>query len=311
LRVEVLIPHFNRADALRAVLEALRGQTRPAPVCVADNASTDRTAEMLAGEFAEVRHLRLDRNYGFGVALNRAVASGDAELLVLLNNDTVPAPTFLEAVERAHDRSGAEMVAACLLSRDGRIDSLGVEIDTALNAYDVGHGQPADQPPPALPLAPTGGAGAYTRAAFERVGGFDERIFAYLEDVDLGIRMRLAGMRCELARDAVAVHEHAGTLGSGSAQKNFLLGRARGYLLWKHRANLDRRERIRGLVTDAVVYAGQVVIDRNLGSIRGRLSNRRELRRAARPAPERAWARVPASNLSLAAGLGRRLGRRR
>jgi N-acetylglucosaminyl-diphospho-decaprenol L-rhamnosyltransferase len=311
-RVEVLIPHWNRAERLRTVLDALREQTTQAPTCVVDNGSTDHTAELLEREFPEVRHLRLDRNYGFGRALNRGVDSSSADVVVFLNNDAVPDRRLVEEIVRAHARTGADMVAACLRQPSGEIDSLGVEVDASLNAYDVAHGEPYGDPSHASlePLAPTGGAAGFRRDAFLAVGGFDEEIFAYLEDVDLGIRMRMEDMSCVLAYDAYAWHRHAGTLGSGSGEKNRLLGTARGYLLWKYGANLNRGQSMRALATDLVVYAGKAVVDRNLGAARGRVESARAGRSRPRPAADPRFARVPLVPVSFTGGLRRRLARR-
>jgi GT2 family glycosyltransferase len=293
-------------------LDALRHQTTEAPTCVIDNGSTDHTAELLEREFPEVRHLRLDRNYGFGRALNRGVDGSSAEVVVFLNNDAVPDRRFVEEVAAAHARSGADMVAACLRQPSGEVDSLGVEVDTSLNAYDLAHGEQYGDPSHSAldPLAPTGGAAGFRRDAFLAVGGFDEEIFAYLEDVDLGIRMRMEDMSCVLAYDAYAWHRHAGTLGSGSAEKNRLLGKSRGYLLWKYGANLNYPESMRALASDAIVYAGKAVVDRNLAALRGRVQSATAGRSRPRPAADPRFARVPLVSVPFTGGLRRRLARR-
>jgi GT2 family glycosyltransferase len=307
---EVLIPHFNRADSLRRTLRALQVQTRTVPVRVVDNGSTDGTVEMLDSEFPNVRCTRLDSNFGFGAALNRGVEQSDAAVLVFLNNDAVPEERFCEALLAAQAGSGAEMVAACLGRPDGRIESLGVEIDRSLIAYDVGHGEEwngAVERHQSPPLAPSGGAAAFVREAFLAAGGFDEGFFAYLEDVDLGIRMRMLGMRCVLAPGAIAWHEHSGTLGSGSEAKNRLLGSGRGRLARKYGANLTWSARARGLLIDGAIYAGKALIDRNLGAARGRLE-------AARATPwdpaDPRFAEVPRVDIGVLASLRRSLGRR-
>ena len=74
---------------------------------------------------------------------------------------------------------------------------------------------------------------AFDRATFLSVGGFDESLFAYWEDVDLVLRLRRLGLRCALAPEAIGDHEHSATLGSGSARKNYLMGYGRGYVLRK------------------------------------------------------------------------------
>lgn len=310
--IEVLIPSWNGAERLAEALGSLRGQTLRPDVCVVDNGSTDHTPEVLA-EFAEVRSVRLERNAGFGPALNRGVGGSGARLLIFLNNDAVADRRFVEEVAAVQERTGAEMVAACLRRPDGRIETLGVEVDESLVAYDFLHGEPYGHHDPGAigdPLAPSGGAGAFLREAFLEAGGFDEAIFAYLEDVDLGLRMRISGMRCAIAYRAFARHEHSGTLGARSEAKNFHLGWSRGYLLWKHGAGLGRRARLRGLVLDGCAYAGKALIDRNLGAFRGRLEARRRYRREERPPPDPRLEAVPLARVGLVEGLRRRLARR-
>lgn len=306
---EVVIPTFNGLAVLRESLAALAGEGATG-VCVVDNGSSDGTVTALRTEFPACRVVPLSRNLGFGAAVNRGIETSEADHVVLLNNDAIVRPGFVGSLLEAGARSGAEMVAGCLVARDGSIETLGTQIDQSLIAYDHLHSRPwradAGGRDPEPVLGPCGGAALFEREAFLSVGGFDERIFAYLEDVELGIRMRLAGMRLAVAPDAVAVHEHSSTLGSGSERKNYLLGWSRGYILRRHGAKLTRRSRVRGAAIESVVYAGKAAIDRNLGAIRGRL-------RAARIEDERLTgdlAGVPLLELSIAEALRRRLARR-
>ena len=273
-RAEVLIPHHGGRDQLRGALESLCRQSVPAGVCVIDNGSNDGSREMLAGEFPESRVLELGSNRGFGAALNAGVRSSEAATVVLLNNDAVADERFVETLVQTARETG--VAAGCLRLADGTIDSAGVDADQSLVAYDHLHG--ASYPPPAGardPLGPCGGAAAFDRETFLRIGGFDEGFFAYLEDVDLAIRLRLEGIACVAAPDAFAWHRHAGTLGAGSAEKNRLLGAGRGRLLWKYGKALPTSARLRGFVIDGVTYAGQIAVDRNAGALKGRLAERR------------------------------------
>lgn len=311
---EVLIPNLNRAAALRRALDALREQTEPVAVTVIDNGSVDGSVEMLGRDYPEVRVVALGANLGFGAAVNRGLEGADAAVAILLNNDTVADRRFVELLLEAQATTGAEMIAGCLRQPNGRIDSLGVELDRSLIGYDAWHDEPYERTGSGSPqriLAPCGGAAAYVREALVAVGGFDEEIFAYLEDVELGIRMRLAGMRCACAPAAFAWHEHSATLGSGSAAKNRLMGASRAYLLWKHGAGRSALAVARGAVIDGVVYAGQAVIDRNLGAIRGRLSERRRLAGRPRPPADARVAELPYVQRSVRDALRIRLARRR
>src|SRR5215208_640310 len=188
--IEVVVAHHNNLASLTRLLTALRAQTAPCAVCVVDDASTDESPEAVPAGFPEVRYERLDRNVGFSGANNHGVRTSSAEWVELLNNDTVPEPNLVEALQRAWDESGADMVAATLRRHDGTIDSAGIEVDRSLVASDLLHGRPFDPAQVAAlePLAPCAGAGAYRRETLLAVGGFDEAMFAYLEDVELGIR---------------------------------------------------------------------------------------------------------------------------
>jgi GT2 family glycosyltransferase len=312
-RVEVVVAHRNDVPKLRKLLTALRAQTVPCDVCVVDDASTDDTPRVVPAEFPEVRYERLERNLGFSGANNHGIRTSTADVLFLLNNDTVPEPGCVEAVLAARARTGAEMVAVCLRKPDGTIDSAGIEVNRSLVAFDLLHGEAYDPEVVAAlePLAPCAGAGAYDRGLLERVGGFDEAMFAYLEDVELGIRLRMAGARCAVARDTFVWHEHSSFWGSGSARKNDRMGHSRGYVLWKYRNDLTPVERLRGLLIDGVVYAGQVAIDRNAGALRGRWRGRRERGGAPAPASHAEFAAVPRASVSVRASLSRRLSRRR
>ena len=307
---EVLIPHFNRAESLRATLTALSRQTRRVPVRVVDNGSVDGTREMLRLDFPDVACTPLDSNLGFGAALNRGAAESEADVLVFVNNDAVPEERFCEALLEAQASSGAEMVAACLRRRDGRVESLGVEVDQSLIPVDVAYGEEwegAVERHPTPPAGPSGGAAAYLHAAFSAAGGFDEGFFAYLEDVDLAIRMRMLGMRCVLAAAAVAWHEHSATLGSGSGAKNRLLGCGQARLMRKYAANIGWSARARGALIEAAIYGGKLLIDRNLGAVHGRFEAARATPRG--PTDPR-FARVPISERSMGETLRLRLRRR-
>lgn len=310
--VEVVIPTHDGAERLRRALASLAAQTAPATVRVVVNGSRDGTSRMLAGEHPQVDVLELPQNVGFGAAINRAAERSKAGLLILMNDDAEADSSFVERMTAAWRGSGAEMVAGCMRTPAGRVETLGIIVDRALNAYDAGFGSPYPPPRDAAPpiLGPSGGAAGYAREAFARAGGFDETLFAYLEDVDLAIRMQLAGMRCVSVPDAFVWHAHSATLGAGSARKNELLGFAREYLLWKHGAGMSIAERARARALDLVVYSGKLAIDRDAGAARGAWRARRHVRRRPRPPANPALPGLLA-DMGLGEQLSRRLARRR
>lgn len=278
MRPAVYIPNYNGSRHLERVLRSLREQTRPADVVLVDNGSADDSVALAREEFPEVSVLELGRNVGFGPAINRAAREHPADPLILLNNDTECEPRFVEAMLDALDES-TQMVAGVLVQErsPGLIDSAGVVADNTLMGFDYLHGEPLSVAQAASdPLGPTGGAALYRRAAFEAVGGFDERIFLYYEDLDLALRMASVGARCRLAPEARALHAYSASLGAKSGQKFARTGWSRGYMLRRYGVMARPRDAARVLATEGAICAGQLVLDRTAKGVGGRLRGWRD-----------------------------------
>jgi GT2 family glycosyltransferase len=273
LRATVYIPNLNGGAKLLATLDSLRSQSVPVDVVVVDNGSNDEAPRRLASSHPDVQVLALRKNLGFGRALNHAVRHHPSDQLIFLNNDVVCEPQFVETLLDELGKT-RDAVAAIMLSHSdpGRIESAGVVVDRTGLGFDYLRDEPVQSslgaPPP---LGPTGGAALFRLDAFSRLGGYDERIFAYLEDVDLAIRLRAIGGRCGLAPAARLLHHHSTTLGSGSSQKNAMMGFSRGYLLRRYGVLSRPGDALRALAFEAILCSGQLVIDRNAAGIGARL----------------------------------------
>jgi N-acetylglucosaminyl-diphospho-decaprenol L-rhamnosyltransferase len=273
VRPAVYIPNYNGSPRLGRTLQSLREQSRPLDVVVVDNGSSDDSLELLREEFPEVAVLALERNLGFGPALNRAVREHPGDPLVLLNNDAECEPRFVEALLDAA-AEGVQSVAGVLLQEraPGTIDSAGVVADRTLMGFDYLHGEPLEAALSAPdPLGPTGGAALYDQGAFEAVGGFDERIFLYYEDLDLALRLAAVGARCRLAPAATAVHAYSASLGAGSDAKYERTGWSRGYMLRRYGITSEPRLALRALAVEGLLCAGQLLRDRTSAGFGGRL----------------------------------------
>jgi N-acetylglucosaminyl-diphospho-decaprenol L-rhamnosyltransferase len=308
-RPAVYIPNYNRGPMLLVCLRALAEQTVDIDVVVVDNGSTDGSTELIHKQFPEVDVVALPSNRGFGPALNEAVRRHPSDVLVFSNNDVRHEPRFIEALL---DDLGSEpvSVAGVLLAEDdpGLIDSAGVIVDSTLLSMDYLHGRPVDEASRAAPpLGPTGAAALVPLEVFNRVGGFDERMLAYWEDVDIALRMRARGIACRLAPDARAVHRHSATLGSGSAEKNYLMGWGRGYVVRRYGVLRRPGRAFRALASDAVLCAGQIALDRNARGITGRMRGWR----AARNLPRYEFPSDATIELSFVTALRLRTARRR
>lgn len=277
MRATVYIPHFNGFERLERALESLRTQTRPVDTVVVDNGSGDGSAELLRERFGEVGLVELGRNLGFGPALNRAIEQRPGDPAILLNNDVDCESRFVEAMLEAAE--GTETVAGVLVQEAApdRIDSAGVVADRTLMGFDYLHDEPLEAAIGApAPLGPSGGAALYRLDAFREVGGFDERIFLYYEDLDLALRLRAAGARCRLAGEARALHAYSASSGAGSGFKYSHSGWSRGYMLRRYGVMSRPRDAIRALAAEAALCAGQVAKDRTAAGLGGRLRGWRD-----------------------------------
>jgi N-acetylglucosaminyl-diphospho-decaprenol L-rhamnosyltransferase len=274
MRATVVIPTLNARNLLAEALEHLEAQTVEHDVVVVDNASTDGTSELLAERFPRVRAMRIEENVGFGRAVNRGAAVVETDAIVLINNDVLCEPDFLERLLEPLADETVSMVAGILLQHDrpGLVDSAGIELDTSLRSWDSLWNRPvaelADAPEP---VGPCGGAAAFRSEAFRDVGGFDESFFAYWEDVDLALRMRLAGHRCVRADRARALHKHGQTLGAASPAQRRLEAFGRAYVLARYRvARAGVATRLKIAALDWPVLLVHLVVRRETAPLRER-----------------------------------------
>lgn len=238
--VTVVVVNWNGGALLQQCLARLVRQTvRPARILLMDNGSTDgsvETAERLGG----VTVRRLGANLGFAAANNRALAECNTEFVALLNPDALPAPDWLERlVVAARARPGIAAFGSHQLAygRPGIVDGVGDVYHVSGLVWRGGHGCAEGQAqPPREIFSPCAGAALYRRAALADIGGFDEDYFCYVEDVDLGFRLRLAGLACEYVPEAV-VH-HVGAASSGGHHSDFAVYHGHRNLVWTFVKNM-------------------------------------------------------------------------
>lgn len=233
-RVSVIIVNWNGAAFLERCLAALMEQTvAPHEILLVDNASSDASIE-IARRFPAVRVLALKENAGFARGNNLAIAAAqDSQWIALLNPDAFAEPRWLEELLRAAEaHPECDVFASRLLDAADpqHLDGAGDAYHISGLAWRTGRGQPATAAPEGEVFLPCAAAALYRRNALEEAGGFDEDYFCYLEDVDLGFRLRLLGCRCLHVPASVVHHMGAGTTGGGPS--DFAIYHGQRNLVW-------------------------------------------------------------------------------
>jgi GT2 family glycosyltransferase len=230
--LSIIIVTWNGLRWLPACFAALQPQLQPDDeVVLVDNGSTDGTATWCQ-QHPEVRLVALPRNLGFagGVAVGTQHAQRD--LVVLLNNDAFVAPGCLTALRNAAISQPQFGAFAGVLTFDHMpevVASAGIRVVRNGLALDLWMGRRVAELPIELVeiFAPSGGLALYRRTALDDVGSTEPTFFNYLEDADLGWRLRLRSWRSAVVPQAQVRHIYSATSGQGSPLKQRLLARNR------------------------------------------------------------------------------------
>ncbi|MCR5420511.1 MAG: glycosyltransferase family 2 protein [Lachnospiraceae bacterium] len=218
-KVSVVIPNYNGEKFLEDCLGSLKAQTYDDfELIIVDNASKDNGREIINRIFPEATLIKLEENYGFSKAVNVGIRVSEAPYIILLNNDTRLEADFVENLVKAIERDNRIFsVSARMLRMDdpGKIDSAGDMYcclgwafargkDRAKEGYDKKEEV----------FSACAGAAIYRKDLFKETGLFDEKHFAYLEDVDIGYRARINGYINVYEPGAVVYHAGRGISGS-------------------------------------------------------------------------------------------------
>lgn len=255
VETSVIVLNWNGARLLPACLSALAAQSyRDFDLWLVDNGSIDESRQLLndletnkqpawlAESLPSTPHLiRNSFNAGFAVGNNQAIRSTGARYVVLLNNDAIPQPQWLEHLVSTANAAPSclGMVASTMLfsHKQEIVASAGISLHRDGVALDRGMGMPTaklEALGTSPVFGPSAGAALYSSALLRDVGLFDERFFSYLEDADLAWRARSRGWKAAHAPDAKVTHEYSATGGHNSPFKKSHVSRNRVWLLYKN-----------------------------------------------------------------------------
>jgi GT2 family glycosyltransferase len=223
MKLVAVVLNWNGGDDTPRALESLAGIDT---ICV-DNGSADGSDAEVERRFPDVELIRTGANLGFAggcnVGIKRALERG-AGWVLLVNNDAVAEPGLAVALERAAiARPDAGVLACKVLFEDGgTVMYAGASFNARLgySGKRTGFGGPDRfHELHDVPRA-DGAAMAISRVVVERVGLLDERLFAYVEDVDLSLRARAAGFAVVFVPDAVVRHKGSASTGGAASTTN-------------------------------------------------------------------------------------------
>jgi GT2 family glycosyltransferase len=236
----VVVVAYQSGSTLEGCLAALAAQTvQDVELILVDNSPADKSARAWARAHPQTVFISNSENLGFAAAVNQAARLARGRWLALLNPDAFPAPDWLAALLAAAE---AYPEMRCFASRQlmaedpRRLDGLGDVMSAAGFAFRGGYGGPdPGLAKPAYVFSACGGAMMIERELFLAMGGFDERLFCYCEDVDLGYRLQLLGSRTLLVPEAVV--RHVGSASTGGRRSEFAAFHGTRNRLWVYLKN--------------------------------------------------------------------------
>ena len=290
-RIAVVILNFNGAEMLRAFLPSVVDYSPEAEVIVADNCSTDASAQVMREEFTAVRYIQLEKNYGFADGYNRALAQVEAEYYLLLNSDVEVTQGWLAPMLEYMDSHPG--VAACqpkLLSYKNKKE---FEYAGACGGFIDKYGYPycrgrifdtveedKGQYDSVEELFWATGAALMIRAEdYRAAGGLDGTFFAHMEEIDLCWRLRSRGRGIVCIPQSCVYHVGGATLNKSNPRKTYLNFRNNLLMLYK---NLPENELRHVMFVRALldyVAAFKSLLSGDASGCRAVLQARRDFRR--------------------------------
>lgn len=234
LKVSIIIPNFNGEDLLKdnlpKVMESFRNKANNIiEIIVVDDASKDKSIEILEHEFSGITLIKHKVNRGFSAAVNMGVRMAKGDLVCLLNTDVSPTSNFLESTLSLFSN---KKVFAVSLHEKGYGPSIG-EFSKGMVLHSPGMESTKVQ----STFWVNGGSGVFRRSIWLELGGMDEKIYApfYWEDVDLSYKALKAGYGILWNPDSLVYHQHESTIGRINLKKRTRI-QERNHLLfiWKN-----------------------------------------------------------------------------
>jgi len=242
-KVSLIILNWNGKENTINCLKALKLTTYSNyETIIVDNGSKDGSVKFFKENYPEIKIIENEENLGFAegnnVAIREVLKRKEIKYIALLNNDTIVKPDWLEKlvnVLESDDKIGSCQPKILSLINPQIIDAVGIYLDKYGRAAQKGYNEKdlGQYDKVTEVFGVCAGAALYRAKTLSQIGLFDKDFFAYFEDVDLAIRMRLYGWKSVCIPQAIIYHIHSASLGNGSPFKKYLLERNAYYYVIK------------------------------------------------------------------------------
>ncbi len=241
--VAVIIVNYNAGKYLLSCLAALCAQSEvPGEIIVVDNASEDGSSDEARAKFDQIQFIDAGSNIGFAAANNLGIRATEKPWVALVNPDAFVDPNWLQQlIIASQDHPEITFFSTQLVNAEDhtKLDGQGDCYHVSGLVWRRKHAQSVQSPASKLPLfTPCAAAAMYQRAAVIEAGGFDEAYFCYIEDVDLGFRLRLRGYDCLHVDKAICYHVGSAVTGRES---DFAIYHGHRNIVWTYFKNMPSK----------------------------------------------------------------------
>ena len=233
--VSIIILNYNGEKYLEDCIESIFRETKhDFEVIVVDNNSPDKSGNKFSKKYQNCKFILNEKNEGVSEGLNIGIKNSNGEYIVLLNNDLIVAPKWLDYLFEAYEKNGSGLYQPKFLKMSDRsiIDSAG----NLINVFGFGFSREKGKKDVLKynsieEIGFAAGTCMFTaKKIFDEVGLFDKKLFAYNEDLDLGWRARLLGYKSFYVPESIVYH-HGSAQWKWSGEKFYLLERNRWIVL--------------------------------------------------------------------------------
>lgn len=237
--VSVIVVNWNGKEYLDKCLPSLKSQSfSDIEIIVVDNGSVDGSVEFIEKNYPGIRVIKNIKNYGFATGNNIGIRASRGKYIATLNNDAMAERDWIKnLISAAEKREDMAMFAPKILSygNTGLIESSGMLVYPDAIAKCRGHLEKDGEKYNKMEeiLLPSACAALYRKDILFTAGLFDDDYFAYCEDIDLGLRIRLLGFGCIYVPEAKVYHHYSATSRNNLPFKLYLIERNRLWTLIK------------------------------------------------------------------------------